>query len=363
MFCSERRVQLSATPAQQRGVVLIVILVIVALVTIIATQINSQLLLNERRSANILQTDQAWQYVRGAEALAAANLYEALKRDDKRVHLDQAWAKTPFFFPVEGGELRGKIEDLSTCLNLNALLAAGKKDGPGGGGGDGGGKGEDPNKPLNPQDPNAQTPPGVQILVRLFEQLVPNEESSPQALAAAIVDWLDEDSDPFGSDGAEDYDYQGLQIPYRTGNGPLGAISELRTIRGFTPEIYQKVRPYLCALPDSKYTKLNVNTLPVERAELLVAVTEGLTVEAARQVLQGRPKTGFKDKDAFWTSNGMPAEAKENPKAKGRIDTGSDYFLLRAQAVVGRGRARVESVLKQQQDNSFTPVSRAFAEE
>ena len=54
MFCSERRVQLSATPAQQRGVVLIVILVIVALVTIIATQINSQLLLNERRSANIL---------------------------------------------------------------------------------------------------------------------------------------------------------------------------------------------------------------------------------------------------------------------------------------------------------------------
>jgi general secretion pathway protein K len=154
-----------------------------------------------------------------------------------------------------------------------------------------------------------------------------------------------------------------LEIPYRTGNGPLGAISELRTIRGFTPEIYQKVRPYLCALPDSKYIKININTLPPERAELLSMLMDNLPVESARQVLQNRPKTGFKDKDAFMTSNGMPSDAKESTIGKGRLDTGSEYFLLRAEAVVGRGRARVESLLKAQEDKSFAPASRAFAEE
>lgn len=344
---------------------LVVVLIIVALVALIATQITSQLLLNERRSANVLQTDQAWQYVQGAEALAATNLYEALKRDDGRVHLGQAWAKAAFVFPIEGGELRGKIDDMSTCFNLNSLLLPKKKSGDGGskdeGGGDGDGSGA-PNKPLDPNDPN-QRPPGVQLLIRLLEQLVPDADPTPQALAAAVVDWLDEDSDPFGNDGAEDYDYQGLAIPYRTGNGPLGAISELRTVKGFTPEIYLKVRPYLCALPDSKYTKINVNTLPAERAELLVALTENLDLGAARQVLQNRPKNGFKDKDAFWNANGMPGEAKENAHGKGRIDVGSDYFLLRAEAIVGRGRARVESLLKMQEDKRFIPASRAFAEE
>ena len=359
MFCSSRAAV--ALPERQRGVVVVVVLIIVAMVALIATQIGSQLLLNERRSVNLFNTDQAWQYALGAEALASANLYEALKRDDGRVHLDQAWAKAPLYFPIEGGALRGKLEDLSTCFNLNSLLHTPKKSGGEGGGG-GGGVGQTPDKPLNPQDPTKQ-PPGLQLLVRLFEQVVPSEDSSPQALATAVYDWLDEDSDPHGSEGAEDYDYQGLQIPYRTGNGPLGAISELRTIKGFTPEIYQKVRPYLCALPDARYIKINVNTLPPEKAELLVMLIENLDVETARQVLQNRPKNGYKDKDAFWNSNGMPAEAKELVAGKGRLDTGSDYFLLRAEAVVGRGRARVESVLKAQQDKRFAPASRSFAEE
>jgi general secretion pathway protein K len=345
---------------KQRGVVLVVILIIVALVALIATQITSQLLLNERRSANVLQTDQAWQYALGAEALAATHLFDALKKDDGIVHLGQGWAKNEFYFPIDGGGLRGKIEDMSTCFNLNALLLAKKKDGQKE---EQGSAGQTPDKPINPQDPASQQPPGVQLLVRLFEQLVPSEDSSPQALAAAVVDWIDEDSDPFGSDGAEDYDYQGLTIPYRTGNGPLGAISELRTIKGFTPEIYQTLRPYLCVLPDAKYTKINANTLPAERAELLAVLFDNLPAESARQLLQNRPKNGFKDLDALMTASGMPADAKLSATGKERLALGSDYFLLRAEAVVGRGRARVESLLKRQSDKSFAAASRAFAEE
>ncbi len=343
----------SRGPRQQRGVVLVVVLIIVALVALIATQINTQLLLNERRTANILHTDQAWQYALGAESLAASHLNNALKDDNERVHLGQAWAKSEFYFPVDGGAMRGKITDLSTCFNVNALLAKKKK---------AAGTGAAPNEPVKAA--NEQTLTGnSQLLLRLFEQLVPNESVSPQALVSTLLDWLDDDSDPINTDGAEDYDYQGLKIPYRTGNGPIGAISELRTVRGFSPDIYRKLRPYLCALPDSQYLRININTLPPERAELLAAMFDNLPVETARSLLQARPKNGFKDIDAFLNASGMPAEAKPSALGKAVVEDNTDYFLLSAEVIVGRGRARVESVLKAESDKRFRPVSRAFSEE
>jgi len=343
----------SFAPRQQRGVVLVVVLIIVALVALIATQINSQLLLNERRTTNILHTDQAWQYALGAEALASSYLNEALKDDPDRAHLGQPWAKSEFYFPVDGGAMRGHISDLSTCFNINALLAKKKK---------AGNPGAAPNEPVKAA--NEQTLTGnAQLLLRLFEQLVPNESVSPQALVSTLIDWLDDDSDPVNTDGAEDYDYQGLKIPYRTGNGPLGAISELRTVRGFSPEIYRKLRPYLCVLPDSQYLRINFNTLPPERAELLTMLFDNLPVETARSLLQSRPKNGFKDKDAFRNASGMPADAKPSALGETIYAQNTDYFLLSAEVVVGPGRARVESVLKKESDKRFRPVSRAFSEE
>lgn len=337
----------------QQGVVLIVVLLIVALVTLIATQISSRLLLNERRSTNLQHSDQAWQYVLGAESLAAGHLKKALEKDKDRVHLGQAWAKGKFAFPIEGGQLTGEIIDMSTCFNVNSLLFKEKNNGN-----------PNPNNPnKNPSTPDDNKTNGMKLLAKLYDAVLTDSDVTSEALVASLVDWMDEDSEVSGADGAEDYEYTALKLPYRTGNGPLGAISELRTIKGYSADIYEQLRPYLCALPDVEYSKINVNTLPPERAELLAILYDNLPVESARQVLSARPKDGFKDMAAVQTAPGMPTDARDDGIGKGRTDISTQYFLVKAEAVVGRGKARIESLLKAEDDNKFKVISRSFAEE
>lgn len=55
-------------------------------------------------------------------------------------------------------------------------------------------------------------------------------------LAACIVDWRDEDSEP-GDGGAEDETYQRLNPPYRCKNAPFESLEELRLVSGMTAEI------------------------------------------------------------------------------------------------------------------------------
>lgn len=55
-------------------------------------------------------------------------------------------------------------------------------------------------------------------------------------LAAAIVDWRDEDTEP-GEGGAEDETYARLNPPRRAKNAPFETVDELRLVYGFTTEI------------------------------------------------------------------------------------------------------------------------------
>ncbi len=56
------------------------------------------------------------------------------------------------------------------------------------------------------------------------------------ALAAAIIDWRDVDSDP-SENGAEDEIYGRLNPAYRCKNAPFESIEELRMVYGFTQDI------------------------------------------------------------------------------------------------------------------------------
>ncbi len=56
------------------------------------------------------------------------------------------------------------------------------------------------------------------------------------ALAAAVVDWRDTDSNP-SENGAEDEIYARLNPPYRCKNAPFESIEELRMVYGFTRDI------------------------------------------------------------------------------------------------------------------------------
>ncbi len=57
-----------------------------------------------------------------------------------------------------------------------------------------------------------------------------------EAVADAILDWLDQDDSP-RSFGAEASYYQSLSPAYQTSNGPLAHLDELLMIQGVTPEL------------------------------------------------------------------------------------------------------------------------------
>ena len=133
---------------------------------------------------------------------------------------------------------------------------------------------------------------------------VPEEEQS--ALVDSFYDWVDEDSIPESTDGAENDYYETLERPYRCKNGPLDTVGELLFIRGFdrnngvllkggvwNPEDPQD-RQILVRGIESLFTtygagKINVNAAP---REVLLTVpcledADGLIVDTILEEREG----------------------------------------------------------------------------
>ena len=349
---------------QQKGSILIVVILVAALISLLAVQIYSRLALDSRRTLNILDTDRAYYYALGAEELAVQILKTSLtpkrgKKDNKSVNLGQEWAKKGMVFPIEGGQLAGEIRDMSACFNVNSILSSkqstiGDKKSP---------------LPSSRERPAAREASsltlspdkalkGQKLLEVLFTQLLPSEEITPKAMAARIRDWIDSDSQPFGADGAEDDAYLQLKRPYRTGNTLMGSVEELRTLLGFTAQMVETMAPYLCALPDSDMNTLNLNTIPVNQPELLMMLYEDLSLDKAKEILQSRPTSGYDDatfKEKLGTGIKLRKEAKGIP------DFSSDRFLINAEAIVGRGHARLQSLVQRGKKGDFSVIARRFA--
>jgi type II secretory pathway component PulK len=100
-------------------------------------------------------------------------------------------------------------------------------------------------------------------LIESFEVERPEAEE----IAAAIVDWRDQDSDitteeKTNFNGAEDSYYQGLEEPYHCKNMPFNDIYEIIFIRAVQPKIFTDIKPYITVYGEGK---VNLNTA-TERA-------------------------------------------------------------------------------------------------
>lgn len=232
------------SPAKQRGVALIVVLLIVAMVVIIATNITSRNQLSMRRTLNLAQYDQAYWYAISAEELAKKILKQDLDDSEGRVHKQQYWAMSDVVFPAEYGEIAGKISDMRSCFNLNALSVT-TKDVENG----------QPKLPLAAKQYKA-------LLVSLGM-----DDFTADHLTQTLKDYIDEDTvaSPYG---AEDAEYEARHVPYRAANTLMNHRSELRAVMGYTQDIYLKLLPYICVIPGSDRQLLNVNTIEIGRAHV-----------------------------------------------------------------------------------------------
>lgn len=307
-----------------RGVALLTVLVIVA----IATVLCAGMLRSQRQSllhaGGLFHQDQAWLYTQGAEDFVRDLLAEDLKSDKRRNkqvdHQGETWAQPFPPFPVEGGMVRARVEDLQGRFNLNRLAEE-----------------DDSNGPANV----------------LFRQLL-QALGLPDTLAPAIADWIDPDDNPREGEGAEDDYYSRLPQPYRTANQPLADVSELRLVRGVTPQVLAKLRPYVAALP--REALINANTMS---PTLLSALLPALTPTTARELAAQVPKEGYATLDEFLSQpafNGLGNGEKD--RLRQLLDVRSQYFLLIADADIGGRHSVVHAVMARGDSGTLQVISR-----
>ncbi|GAA4358895.1 type II secretion system minor pseudopilin GspK [Kangiella marina] len=348
---------------KSRGVALITILIIFSVLSILAVQIINSQQMHVQRTANIINSSRAYQYMYGAEVFAAEQLKAYFKNSKAdRVHRNQPWSQGAISFEIEQGlgQLEGSLRDMHSCFNINSILMEPAAIGTGEDGeqlGSGGNLNQDRGGSKEPNDGSEGTGmPGVDLFAKLLETKIEESEVSPQALAVATKDFIDEDQEPTGIDGAEDYNYTGLQVPYRTADTLLAHSSELMVIKGFDAEIYDAVKEYVCVLPTTDGT-INVNTVKPEHAELVWMMLEDVDLSQVRQALQELPEDGY-DEAGFFEALGS---GKVSEQGKGRLVYDSKYMLLTARARVNTGSATVHSLMLKN-DNEFHVVARHIGE-
>ncbi len=297
----------------QQGVALITALLVVALATIAAVAMTTRQQIDIYRTANIINSEQAYLYALGGESWVKRIL---LRDNNATDSFQDEWAipLPPLYIP--GGAIQGYVEDLQGRFNLNNLVKDGK---------------------ASTED------------IIFFERLLRILEL-PSELAQGVVDWIDSDMEPQQPDGAEDNAYLSETPAYRTSNTLFSSPTELRLLAGFDKDSYQKLLPHVSALPVR--TPININTAPLP---ILMALVEGLNEMDVSALITEREKKIFESPNDFIVHDalaGLTIDKNLN------ISVSSAYFLFKAQVNIDKGRALLNSTLHRLSDQ-VTVVARS----
>lgn len=309
--------------ARQSGVALLTVLLMVMVISVLVIAVLDDIRFGQRRSANSQALEQArWQALAG-EAVAGRQLDRLYRASPTRTTLDGDWAGRPVRLPLPGGSVQLVLDDATHCFNLNSVVQGAN-------------------------DLVTRRDSGVAQFIALARTRGIGEPEA-RMLADALVDWIDSDQQP-GPGGQEDAGYRRGRDGYLTGATLLAEASELRAVRGFTPQAYAALRPWVCALPDNAPSPVNVNTLRPDQAPLLEMLTRGrLGAQAARGVIANRPAGGWADAAAFWAQPALAATAPDN-ETLGQAAARTRWFRLQARVEHGPARVVLESLLEQAGD-------------
>lgn len=272
----------------QRGSALLIALVVAALAAVIALTMIERGQGNMARTQALMDTERAYQYARGMEILAVDMIEQAISEGIDASLLDGAWTAP---FDVPGGLIQGRVLDQNARFNVNALA--------------------------HPDSGQA-----ARALAR-FEHLLNHLGLNP-VIAVELADWVSGAAMPRqGSVG--DAWYAGRQPPYRMAGVRLSHVSELRWLRSVDMDTWNRLRPYVSALPDYDLV-INVNTTS---PEVLASLVNELDLDQARRVLADGP---FNDVRSFV---GHPIiEAIAGPDVSLHVTVFSPWYLAQARVVL-----------------------------
>ena len=340
----------TAAHRRQRGAALVVALLIFAVAAALMVGLQRDFTLHMQRSANNFVQEQSWEYLLGAEDLAAMALRLDVDEDSitesPKDNLTELWAQESSPYPLDGGGwLSGRLEDLQGRFNLNNLvsnIAAGTDEDDATETGAGGAESASQEEPRSPSQ---------QQFIRLLQVLEGEDVALTQqeaiAMTEVICDFMDGDNEP-RPQGAEADNYRNLTPPYYPANQALMSISELRAVRGMTEEVFRALAPLVTVWP-SAGTELNVLTasLPMLRSLVLGDSLEPLSLIDGEFLWEAREEGRW---DTIETLFAQPIFAGQDISSiEPLLTQRSDWFLLDAQVEIADREQHLYSVLERQQ--------------
>jgi len=309
----------------QRGMALLIAIILVAIATTLAVAIGYGGVLFAKRSTSVFTWMQAERFAQGAEGLAAYALQQSLQ-GSAVVSPDEIWAQP--YGPAEldtGVTLEASLEDLQGRFNINSLINA--------------------QGVVDPQQFKQ-----FQALLTLLGMDV--------GIASQVVDWIDADSEVTQPEGAEDSAYLSLTPAYRTANIPITSISELLALPAMTRAIYDRLTPYITALPPGNNTTLNICTASGVVLDSLAPGQQSFSLNPD-QLTAKRSSGCFPGIAALQAS--MPAA--QWALIANRVGTSSRYFRLHTWITIGTTRFTLYSLLARSAGGTFRPILRTYGTE
>lgn len=335
---------------KQKGVALIIALVMVAMAVTISTAIMFRLELDIKKTSNVLIADRAYSLALMGEHFAISILETDARKFgniDAR-DANHPWLSQEVSFPVdEFSSVTGSMQDMNSKFNINNLVT----------------------------DYGEVHEGYINALKHLFELAgVPPADTE---VVDAIADWIDSDdvNRPNSTGSAEDYDYANEETPYKTADQPITSLSELKLIKGMTPEILEKVAPYLTVIPkpikpvSQKPKDKNGKPLPpgpgtlinVNLADpiVLAAFYPKLQISAIESAVSNRDKKPFTGADGF---TGQSSIKNEKPLVENAFDVKSSYFIVNIVGTFDTRAAKLNSMIHRDKNNKMKIIGRSRGE-
>lgn len=309
----------------QAGVAVITVLMVVAIGSALAYALASQQAMVMSQSRHVLVGDALRNLLLGGEVLAKQMLFKDWEEDKDKSpatdNLNEEWAQSIPPFEIPGGFIEVQARDLHSCLNLNALEVNGPK-----------------------------LPEGKGV-TNWVKKLFPFLELDA-AFADRWQDWIDRDKDVNGF-GAEDAEYDGRDVPFRTANAPAGHISELRLLGEIEFEQWQELQKIACVAPPG--TLMNVNTLTPELLGLFNDKRVGINDEIEEVEEGGYPE--WDSVENFFNNTDLPKGMDSSI-----FTLQSSYFEISIRAELdGETASMVSTLYRDLSDGKITVLGRDFS--
>lgn len=296
-----------------RGAALITALLVIAIVAAIATALMSRLQIDIERSELNFNADKAYLAAVGVKNWAIAHYDDVYSAAQQKEAARPHWPIVMGQQPLSGGTINGYLENAQGRFNINNLI-------------------------------NQDYQPTLAHLIQYVQPQINYQQA--MKLAQNVSAWLS----PGGSNDAADQKYLQQQPAYRVAHQLMVSSSELRLVDGFNADLYQRLSPYLIALPQ-------VTPIDVNAASEALLIAGGVSANgAAATVNYLKSHSGFSNMDAFKQISQF--NYSTDPKTSPLFAVNSEFFYAKANIVLGNVYFVAYYLLQYQQNQHSLEVLR-----